>query len=203
MENRTTQAPKPKKRNTTWLYVVIFVVVSTALILHEWQWRYDSPFKYVAERQLLWGPNSEKRMVHIEQFTLTPVDSSRREFKDPRNGVTDVTIWQLGRADTLRFKARGHYYSGFLPAKFTNDGSAQIFLIPNTEQDLALGVGELIYLDSAQKLAVQHIESTNVGDADKDGVFEIYDRSLGTFEHLDPMQGKWIPVVIKPAPKQE
>ncbi len=132
--------------------------------------------------------------IVLDEYTETPVDTVRSEFRNPRKGVTSVTVVQVGKPDTLQFLAHGHYYSGMVPITFSSDRARELILIPNTEQGLALGVGELLYLDTAGKLSVIHIQSPNVGDIDSDGVFEVFDARAGAALHLDRGAKKWVVV---------
>jgi hypothetical protein len=177
------------------LYAVAFVGFIVLLGMREWKWRFISPFTFSVTRSVT--GNTGPVSITIRQYTETPVDTVRSEFGDPRKGVTAVSIWKAGSLDTLKFVVKSHYYSTMSPITFSDDHATEIFMVPNTETGLALGVGELVYLDANEQLHAYHIESSNIGDLDSDGIYEIFDRVSGTFQHLDRATGTWSPVLPK------
>jgi hypothetical protein len=171
------------------LYSTFALVVLALMMMREFVWRYQSPFSLRIKATLSNGADTAN--ITVYEYTGSSVDTVRSEFKDSRSGVTKVMIVNREKNDSLYFIAHGHYYSNSVPITFSTDRARELLLIPNTEQGLALGVGELIYLDTAGQLSAIHVQSPNVGDVDSDGVFEIYDMSVRKFLHLDRAEHKW------------
>lgn len=172
------------------LYSALVVTLLGIMLMREFVWRYQSPFSLTLEGRVTNGRDTSQ--VRIDEFTETKVDTVQSEFENARSGVTRVKIILQGKADTLSFLAHGHYYSSLAPLTFSNDRAEELFLIPNTEQGLALGVGELVYLDTAGKLSITHVQSSSVADADGDSVFEIRGGPTHELQHLDRSQKNWI-----------
>src|SRR5579883_2095087 len=113
-----------------------------------------------------------------------------------KNGKTYCSIWLDGGRDTIHTEATGRYFSELRPLIIAADSSTQVILIPNSEHDLPTGWGIMIYLTPTDSLRQIQIINSNIADMNRDGTFELFDKSQGKWTKLDPETGNWVATTI-------
>ncbi|MFI5262899.1 MAG: hypothetical protein ACHQM6_00130 [Candidatus Kapaibacterium sp.] len=183
-----------KKKVTRAIYIAVSLLFLILLIGSEFFWRYDTKLDITISTSLRDAALNQRKLV-IHELSDSPVDTTRREFKNILHGKTDVAIALEGSRDSIHLSFTGKYISEARPMHISSDSSTQIVLIPNTLQGLPTGSNSIIYLrnDSLKLLEFPAF----IGDVDHDGNEEVNIPEEGGWMRLNTATGQWIPAVLK------
>ncbi len=184
-----------QKKLSKALYIGASLIFLFYLIGNEFFWRYDSKLDIIINMKIRDAQMNQKTFVIHEQ-SVSPVDTSRREFKDIHRGKTSIAVFLDGSFDTIHLTLSAKYISEARSVHISSDSSSQIILIPNTIQGLPNGSNTILYLrnDSLRLLEF----SGFIADIDKDGNEEVNIPDRGGWVRLDALTGDWIPAQLKP-----
>jgi hypothetical protein len=182
---------KKVMRVVTFALSLLFLIF---ILGNEFFWRYDSKLDIVIRTSLRDSKMNQRRVI-IRQISKSPVDTTRREYKDILHGRTDVVIWLDGSLDSLHLPLSGKYISEARPVHISSDSSSQIILIPNTLQGLPSGSNMIIYLKNDSLMLLEF--SAFIGDVDKDGNEEVNIPAEGGWVRLNTVTGGWVPAQLK------
>ena len=194
-----------KKKVSRAIYIVISVLFLASLIGHEFFWRYASSLNLMIKATLHDNSKIDRTLV-IAQKSDSPVDTSRREFKDVRHGETTVYMWlENGHVapdstqQIIMLTLRGKYISETRPIHISTDSSSQLLLIPNTIQGLPTGSNKIIYLKNDSVFALLEFNGF-INDIDKDGRDEVNIPDCGGWMRLNTQTSEWMPAQLKTTP---
>ena len=187
-----------KKIVTRAIYISLSLLFLAILIGTEFFWRYDSHLNLTIKAKLRDNSKSDRTLV-ISEKSNSPVDTSRREFKDISHGSTDVMMWLEGHRDTIHLSLQGKYISEGRAVHISSDSSTQIILIPNTIQGLPTGSNKIIYLKNDSAMALKEF-SGFINDIDKDGREEVNIPESGGWMRLNTETGDWGKAILRATP---
>ena len=187
-----------KKKVSRVLYIGISILFLIILIGTEFFWRFD-PHLHILIHSSLRNNAQQLRSLTIIETSDSPVDTSRREFKDIKHGITKVAMYLEGSSDTINVSLLGKYISEGRAVHISSDSSTQIILIPNTIQGLPTGSNKIIYMKNDSTIALMEFAGF-INDIDKDGYEEVNIPKLGGWMRLNTQTGEWIPAQLKTTP---
>ena len=178
---------------------VVYITLSLLFLFYfigsEFFWRYDPKLDMTIHTSLR-DNNLREKKITIREYGDSPVDTSRREYKDILHGKTVVTVSLNGSSDTIRFILEGKYISESRLLHISADSSTQLLLIPNTLQGLPVGLNKIIYLQNDSMLVLKEF-SGFIGDVDHDASEEVNIPEKGGWMRLNTSNGEWVPAQIK------
>jgi hypothetical protein len=177
------------------IYISLSFLFLIFILGNEFFWRYDSKLDITIRSSLRDSKMSERKVV-IHEISDSPVDTTRREYKDIHHGKTDVAAWLDGGHDTVHLSLSAKYISESRLMHISGDSSTQIVLIPNTIQGLPSGFNTILYLKNDSTLSLLEFMGF-IGDVDRDGNEEINIPAEGGWVRLDSRTGHWIPALLK------
>jgi hypothetical protein len=187
-----------KKKVTRAIYIGISLLFLIVLIGNELFWRYSAKLDITIHAKLRNSVLLQRELV-LHEFSDSPVDTSRREYKDIHHGKTDIAIWLEKGHDTIHLSLAGKYLSEVRTLHISSDSSTQIILIPNTIQGLPSGQSTILYLKNDSVLTVIDFRYF-IGDVDHDGSEEVNIPESGGWMKLNTQTGDWIPAQLKTTP---
>ncbi len=184
------------KKVTKVIYIGVSLLFLFFLIGNEFFWRYDSKLDMTIRTKLRDAKMSQRNLV-IHELSNSPVDTTRREYKDIRHGKTNVAAWLDGGQDTIHLVLAGKYISEARLVHISSDSSTQVILVSNTIQGLSSGSNTILYIKNDSTLSLLECFGF-IGDVDKDGNEEINIPEKGGWVRLDPVTANWIHAELKP-----
>jgi hypothetical protein len=186
-----------KSKVSQGVYIALASLFLLFILGYEFAWRYDPKLDITINTVIRDAKMNSKNIIIHEQSD-SPVDTSRRDYKDIRHGKTDIAICIEGECDTIYFSMNGKYISETRKIHISSDSSDQIILIPNTIQGLPTGSNMILFMkdDSLSLLEV----SGFIADIDKDGNEEVNIPSQGGWVKLDAASGDWIKASLRQIP---
>jgi hypothetical protein len=190
------------KKAQAAIYTVAALFFLFLIFGNELFWRYESNLN-ITIRAKIRDKNKSEKIIAIEEESDSPVDTSRREFKDIKRGITDVYIWidngtnfpDSSKQQIIKLSLSGKYFTEARPVHLSNDSSTQLLLIPNTIQGMETGANKMIYLKSDSTFALKEF-SGFIADVDKDGSEEVNIPDKGWMK-FDPISGELIQALLK------
>ena len=184
-----------KKKVTRVISIVLSLLFLVFILGNEFFWRYDAKLDITIQTGLR-DSRMDQRKVIIHEKSESPVDTTRREYKDIHHGKTDIAAWLEGGHDTIHLSLSAKYISEARPMHISGDSSTQIVLIPNTIQGLPSGSNILLYLKNDSTLSLFEFMGF-IGDVDRDGNEEVNIPVEGGWVRLNTATGSWIPAQLK------
>lgn len=187
-----------KKKVMRAVYITLSLLFLFYFLGSEFFWRFDPKLDIF----ILAGLRDSKlreRTLAIHEQSESPVDTSRRQYKDILHGTTNVTISLNGSGDTIHISLTGKYYSEARPLHISSDSSTQVLLIPNTLQGLPAGSNKIIYLQNDSILVVKEFFGF-IGNVDRDANEEVNIPDKGGWMRLNTQNGEWTPAQLKVTP---
>jgi hypothetical protein len=182
------------RKKMTAIYIAVSLLFFVFLIGSEFFWRYDSKLDIILHAKLR-DSQKKERVLIIHEQSDSPVDTSRREYKDIQHGKTNIQLWVDGGQDTISLSLQGKYISEARPVHIATDSSSQLILIPNTIQGIPSGSNSIVYFKNDMTLSLLEF-SGFIADINKDGKEEVNISSTDGWKKLDSKTGQWLPVQI-------
>lgn len=187
-----------KKKVMRAVYITLSLLFLFYFLGSEFFWRFDPKLDILIHPGLRDSKLREK-VLTIREQSKSPVDTSRRQYKDILHGMTNVAIWLDGSDDTIHIPLTGKYYSEARPLHISSDSSTQLLLIPNTLQGLPTGYNKIIYLQNDSILTLKEFFGF-IGNPDHDDNEEVNIPDKGGWMRLDTRSGEWIPAQLRSTP---
>ncbi len=186
------------KKAQAAIYTVAALFFLFLIFGNEFFWRYDSKLHLLIRAKIRNKNRSEKTIV-IQEKSDSPVDTSRREYKDIKHGKTLISIWlddaNSSNRQIISLSLAGKYISEARPVHLSNDSSTQLLLIPNTIQGMETGANKMIYLKNDSTFGLKEF-SGFIADVDKDGFEEVNIPDKGWVK-FDSETGEWLQGILK------
>jgi hypothetical protein len=184
-----------KKKVTRAISIVLSLLFLVFILGHEFFWRYDPKLDITIQASLRDSRMIQRKLI-IHEKSESPVDTTRREYKDIHHGITNIEAWLEGSHDTIRLVLSAKYISEARSLHISPDSSTQIILVPNTIQGLPSGSNSLLYLKNDSTLSLLEFMGF-IADVDKDGNEEVNIPAEGGWVRLNTVTGSWIPAQLK------
>jgi len=186
-----------KKKVTRVIFVVLSLLFLVFILGNEFFWRYDPKLDITIHARIR-DARMNQRTLTVHEQSASPVDTTRREYKDIRHGKTSIAAWLEGGRDTIHLTLAGKYISEARTVHISSDSSTQIILVPNTIQGLPSGSSAVLYIRNDSLVILEF--SAFIADVDKDGNEEVNIPAKGGWVRLDALTGEWIPAQLRTSP---